>query len=1763
MTSNLASEDTPAPPMRSAPRRPPASWLTWLLLTAIVALGASFCTLNLYGWDSDTGQHPDERFMTSVADRLKMPASFSEYLDSSRNPLNPRNSGNTFYVYGLLPQTLTHLTAVALTPSSALRPTVRAAVPANWDNAPIVPNPDLAGPRIAPLQQLLNPDGNDLTSYYFVHRVGRSWSALFQILSIVVVFLIGRRLYSPQVGLLAALLMALSALPIQISHFFTVDSATSFFTLLAIYWAVRGAQNGGIGSFSALGISIGAAMACRVTMATLGLAAIVAVAIRVWSMGARQNEIEYNDRRFAPAALGVLPAMFLLALAGILSAVTFRLLQPDAFVGTSFLDLRPDPRFIENIATIGNYVSGAADSPPSQQWAGRIRYLFPLQNMIIWGMGLPLGLAAWAGWAAAGAGMAWAAWLGFTGRGWLTLQRRLVHLVPWMWIGFYFAWQGGQFGMTMRYYLLLYGLLALFAAWMLVRILDCGSWIADRVPKIHNPQSKITWIPLILVVLGTFCWAYAFTRIYTRPHSRVAASRWIYDNIPAGSRLTYEEWDDALPVNIDGKDAGSRYTGIKTTPYAEDDATKYTGYVDGEGKRVQGLFDQLDQADYVILSSNRVYGSATRMPMRYPALTRYYHYLFTGELGFEQVADITSYPTLFGIPIPDQGAEEAWSVYDHPRVLIFKKTSTYSREQAARLITGNIAWDEVYKLKTSLASRVPTALRLTDRQWPGYRAAGSWAALFNPAGLSNQAPALAWLLALELIGLAAFPLLFRMLPGLPDRGFALAKTLALLLVAYVAWLLGSFNLIAFTPGSVWLCAGLLIVAGGAAGWRGRAELLAFARRRRAALLAAEGLFLVAFLAFVLVRALNPDLWHPARGGEKPMDLAFLTAVLKSNAFPAYDPWFAGGYLNYYYFGFVFVGALVHLTGVVPTTAYNLAVPTLFALTALGAWGVAYNLVGVRSWELGAREQPQPATPNSQHPRRERRAIVTGLVAAAFVVLLGPLTQAIWYLPGSATPPFEGLPAECQVSTYAAQQQCRGRGEWAFWDATRLVGMNLQDGTITEFPFFTFLFADLHAHMIALPLTLAALGLMVALVRPRTKDEGRKLASSFVVHLSSLVLLALVLGALRATNTWDFPTYLGLSVLTLALAGWRRVRRGETWPRAILFWAVSSLVLAIGSSLLFLPFTRSFATDYAGFELWRGSRTSAGDFLKINGLWLFLLGGGALLLYRRAHRTSLLALALIGGGALVLALAAARLGALALVLLVPLAGAGLGLFVDLLLGSGSTPPVDEQIAVPDEGHHKTAVVAALTWDARPAAGLTTLLPVLWAFSALMIALITEVLVAKGDIGRMNTVFKFGMQSWVLFALPAALAFSALWSALSARRGRPVDPSAGWDAARLASYVWRGAALLLIGAALVYPLTATPARLADRIDGEIGPTVDGIAFMRSDKGSWGENDQTFTFVQDAAALSWMRENIAGTPIVLEAHTEAYRWGGRVSIYTGLPTLLGWPWHETQQRSVAEVGPVLASRQSLIQELYSGADQNETLRKLRLYGVEYVYVGQLERALYLPAGLAKFDALWRSGQIQQVYAAGDTRIYQIPRETGAPAPAVLTAAMEVRPPTLPPDSNRLLSTPVYQLPALGDYAWNGLAGWQPVAIVLWLLACYVLLALGLPPALLVFGRSPAAGYTWARLIGLLLLGYAVWMPVSMGLWSYTRTSVLVGLLLVLALDAVIVAWLGRTTDDRRPTKIRLLILTGHPSSISHHPLSVGSLSYAKTSPLIAARY
>ncbi|NTW02576.1 MAG: hypothetical protein HGA19_15070, partial [Oscillochloris sp.] len=1166
-------------------------------------------------------------------------------------------------------------------------------------------------------------------------------------------------------------------------------------------------------------------------------------------------------------------------------------------------------------------------------------------------------------------------------------------------------------------------------------------------------------------------------------------------------------WDDPLPLQTTTASWNGSFFGIDSAPYAEDDRRKYFGSYNSDGVYESGLIDQLDQADYITLTSNRVYASTARLRMRYPALMNYYSTLFNGDLGFELVAEVTSYPNILGVEIPDQGAEEAFSVYDHPRVLIFKKTADYSRERAEELITQAVSWDEVYKLPVGVANHNPTALRLTASQWTHYTAGGTWASLYPGGMLAALAP-LSWMLVLELLGLATFALLFWLLPGLPDRGFSLAKLLGLLIVAYLAWLLGSIDNgtglpgmggsadidklpllpLPFTPGTLWLCAVPLLASGAYAAWHMRAALRAFGRERRKELLSAEGIFLGFLLLGLLLRWLNPDLWHPARGGEKPMDFAYLNAVLKSTAFPPYDPWHAGGYINYYYFGFVLVGALIHLSGAAPSVGYNLAVATLFGLTALGAWGIVYNLLGDKWHAAGRPDQTDKYTDRGEGipeyrdgtspPRVSKRlALIAAALAPALLLLLGNLAQAIWYISG-----------------YAAEQLPKNRPEWAFWDATRIVS-----GTVNEFPFFTFLFADLHAHMIVMPLSLALLGMGVAWVRQaadgtwRITDSKWQVAT-FLPAAVCLVLMGLLAGAIRTTNTWDYPTYVGLTALTVVWATFRAQRAAQRSP---LISIVAGIVLAIAfvlaGNLLFLPFTANFATESSGVQLLSdGSisgllsallavqRTSLWELIQLYGLWLFIATAAGLLLLRRLVGTlaatgTCLTLAAI-------ALTGSLLGWPALSIILPMLVGGLWLLWQL---------------------YRLPVLR--------------LLPMLWGTAAIGLLAMVELVVVKGDVGRMNTVFKFGLHSWTLFALSAAVALPQLW--IGDRRQEATDskhkPWGHWSA--------KIALALLIAAALVYPLTATPARLADRWNPDAPHTLDGAAFM--DTISEARGGVGASLDEDAAAISWLQQHVQGTPVILEAHLPSYQWAGRISAFTGLPTILGWEWHQIQQRNVVNASSVIAARQMTVLNIYDSLDPQQAMDDLHRYGVAYLYVGGIERATYDAAGLAKFAKMVESGDLQVVFQRGQTTIYQV---THPGQPHMLTSDVPLEPPTENTPLPLMLREPVNEQTAVNEYAWNSLASnnsW--LSLIFWLLAIYGLSILGLPVAHLVLGRTADGGWGMAKIIGLLLLGYAVWLPTSLGLWHYNAWGVLGGLALVLVIDGWALARLDQQMLDEYPNR------------------------------------
>ncbi len=1662
-----------------------------LALIVILVIGGAFRFYNL-NWDKGTYHiHPDERHTTMVITAIQWPRTLGEYFDTSCSPLNPRNN-NMVYFYGTFPLFFTKFVATQLDKAVSL----------------YVERSRSPGDEWQP--------GTSLTSYDRIHLVGRGLSALFDLGSVLLLFFLGRRLFDERVGLIASFLLALAVLNIQGSHYFAVDTFLTFFVGLTLWFTLDLVEGKGWLSFAALGLSMGFTLACKVSVFLL----VVVIALGAWLRV--RNQVWAGDRparAFLKTAIG-------LGLAVLLAIGVFRVAQPYAWAGPNYVGwdtvpepwgerfrifqhvpepiravFMPNPQWIADIVSAGAQQTGEADMPWGRQWTERTPWLYPLENMVLWGLGVPLGTAAWLGvllviiqtvrrWRSARPQSA-----GHEDEGWERV------LIPLTWVVLTFFWQGMQFVKSIRYFLPIYPSLAMFAAYLVVFVWD---WAKDRY-----------WAPRFLaralstmVLVGTLAWAWAFIQIYREPVTRVQATRWIYENIETGATLRYhtidgrpgqwqldlpsihvfeengqwlvtpfspahdliatevvmnhltpldgerhgvmevqitladqeeyplaqaqlaatfgkngqdryvldvpdlfmtggqrylvriravegaplvskgaaianEHFDDPLPFNMDGRVAFGTgpYRGLDLTLYDEDTPEK-----------LEKLLDVLDEADYIIMSSGRLYNSIPRLPMRYPVTTRYYQLLFAEKLGFEKAVEFHSYPRLFGIEFNDDRAEEQFTVYDHPKVLIYRKSDDYDRDRVRALLSEGIDWDGIAHWlnprdvpRWKRTHQHQNELMLTDELKQVQRQGGTWGLIFNRNSVVNRWPTLSWLLLIELLGLCALPLTVAALGRLPDGGYILSKPIGVLLLAWSAWILTNVTALSYTRGTIWLSLGAIALASFGVllfpGPRRRLWNLWCTKRR---LVLVNELFFCGFFAlFWLIRWGNPDLWHPWMGGEKPMDFAYLNAVIKSTEFPPYDPWFAGGYLNYYYFGQVMVGTLIKLIGIVPATAYNLVIPTWFAMTAMGAFSVSYNLAvqGHAGKEGGAEQRPW-------------RTWLFGLVGALFVAVLGNLAQVRLIVSGlsegvlesfrSTIPGFASL-VRCVVGLY--QTLVEGKplpiaiNEW-YWNASRAIPSAPSESVITEFPFFTFLYADLHAHLIALPLTFVSLSIAVAIVKRGEKscDPEEKRWRRLLDLLLLLVLWSVTIGAMRTTNTWDVPPHLLIALGALTIA--ETARRGLSWKAVGTIAWQFGLIFVLGWALLYRPFWTYYGTFYNSVTLWTGTRTVLWAYLLVHGLFLFAIvsylwtrvmgedQGWAL--WRRTmltvrywtRRERLQKVAKIVG-----------------VQGLPMAtrwwvGLGILLLVEVFfLIPGLIPftRAREELAAAGEYAYRGLGVFAV---GLPVAVLGLFLLLrrnlsaterLWAYLVLLglaMTLGVEVVVLEGDVGRMNTVFKFYLQTWSLWGVAAAVALA--WMVPYVTR---------W---RQGQGLWLGSLAVLLFCAALYPPLATSAKVRDRFDPRAGPGLDGWAYMKTALYS-DPNGQEYELKWDLEGIRWMLDNVAGSPVILEGHTPEYRWGGRYSINTGLPAVLGWNWHQRQQRAAANDQEVWRRAED-VARIYNTPVSDVAESLLRQYEVEYVVVGPLEEAYYDPAGLAKFDRMVREGRLQVVFRNERVTIYQV---------------------------------------------------------------------------------------------------------------------------------------------------------------------------------------
>ncbi len=432
--------------------------------------------------------------------------------------------------------------------------------------------------------------------------------------------------------------------------------------------------------------------------------------------------------------------------------------------------------------------------------------------------------------------------------------------------------------------------------------------------------------------------------------------------------------------------------------------------------------------------------------------------------------------------------------------------------------------------------------------------------------------ALLWLIGVEAIGLAALPLALRVLFALPDRGYAAAKMLGLIVVAYLTWVTSILGLTAFTGPTIVVA---VVLLGGIGWWCWGSQLRAAWVSARPLAIGAELVFLLTFAAATLVRAYNA----PIAGQEKQMDFTFVQSLIQARSLPAEDFWLAGYGMPYYYLGYLIQSLIAKVMPIDPAVAYNLAVASILALGAIGVFGLVASLGRLAGWGT-------------------RGSIAAGVLGAFVLVAMGNLEALCELFANNGI----GSPALWSaIGVKALQPNLAGfppAGEAGWWFRAARVIPNIQPDGITEFPYFSFLLGDLHPHYMAIPLAMLVAALAAhesTIVAPLSRDRVR------------LIVSAVALGAVIPSNTWDLPVLWGIFALALFTAV---VRRGDVgnllpWNRIADLGIVFALAV-----LLYAPYFVGYVSQPLGIGF-VSERTYFGTLIVLFGPLIVLAFAGGL------------------------------------------------------------------------------------------------------------------------------------------------------------------------------------------------------------------------------------------------------------------------------------------------------------------------------------------------------------------------------------------------------------------------------------------------------------------------------------------------------------------------------------------------------------------------
>jgi YYY domain-containing protein len=1457
---------------------------------------------------------------------------------------------------------------------------------------------------------------------HFVMVAGRMLSGLADTLSVLLVFLIGAKLWDRRTGLMAAALLAFAPVHIQLSHFFTVDPLLAAGCLACLYACAAVLQGGGWAWSGLAGAFAGAAMASKSSSLLLVIPILVAHGFRLWDLRLTAKSTQREEALNLVYGLGISAISLLLV---------FFISMPWALLDMEkFLRNQAEQRAI--------LVTGSPmGTPYVRQYWDTTPVFFHLKNVLLYYQGwLPgaLGLIAFAYYLVKPAfsikqllseskvqSSKSRVRLRPPAPGPQALDRHTLLLLSWMVP--YLLVVGFAFAKFARYMLPFIPFLCLLGAHLAAEAWQ--RWQASR------RALAVAGLLVLLSALGAAC---GYLATYFRPHPWIAASEWIYANVPptqpadapalpappqkknaqpapAATRPTSilnETWGDDLPVDVKGKNNG-QYRNWQVNIVEWDSPRK-----------LQEFGQKLSQSDLVVMGDARAYGTYLRLPHRFPLTYAYYHLMFTHpeKLGFERAHESANFPGFLGWSSDDSRtldkprllwADESFTLYDHPRSFLFRRTANLDSSAIQSALLAH--WMEL-KLPDSWTKGGSPEDNLRQAQGsPAAQADASQdASLVNPnIGLSRGAihpwgatmPVFAWWSLLALLTLLALPLASNVFSAFPDRGVSLAKPLGLLLFAWAAFWLASLKILYFHQSglALLLVLALAVLALGAS--RRRSQVSAWWAAQKKEVFWSEGLFAAAFLFFCIVKAYNPDVHDIGgqgyNGGGEPLGMTYLSALTRCATFPAYDPWLALSSSSYYYFGYEIAATLAKLSGIPVSTAYNLCLAMFFALTVLAAYGVGLALTGRRKFALWS---------------------------AAAVACFGSL----WTLPylviqaGNTAQSLLGFAGQLAAQTVS----------WAFmWDPTRFP--QLVNGYIFEFPYFSYLYSDLHPHNMVIPFFLLLVALLLAPFKSAL--TGWRAFGKSLPQLSLYLLLTgLAVDVQYGINTWNWPFVLALGGAAFLVAGWAgRAADGREKAAAALTGLLLWPLTAGLGILLMWPFRAHFARGVSHLGWVQQSEWVMGSYIPAAFFAFGLLGlfslapqrfsqwvsafekplnlvrlrrlpafDRMLRLLRRASQKLPLRLGILGAAVLVLLL----------FLLLTLAGVQHGGVFWMATGLA------------------LACLACLVLlaDSRREGGEEAFVWVM-GFVAMAAVAGTEIIFVAD---RMNTIFKFWIQAWVLmglvFGYGAFRSFEALRApapAVGHGRVRRLRPGLGnaWQGpaaavffvlALLAAAIvdnrlgtryglsflvlgglftagwwfqawpsdwtrgpWKGAFYALLFLGFLYPAGATLGRTL-ACSGWSHPHLDGMKFMETMEVRSTGLDNFDYDRHDAGAIRWLNEHADKTEPILEAPgREMYKGFSRYAIYTGLPTLIGWKYQEGQQLG-ENAGERIEDRDRDASLIYSTADMGQAVTLLKQYRVRWVAVGSIEKKLYPAQGLAKFPAFCKA-----VYQDEGAALYEVPED------------------------------------------------------------------------------------------------------------------------------------------------------------------------------------